>query len=76
MNRKSQGKQQDYYRRSRRAAWWASGVCGILVAISIAEGQFDQGFSGLCLVAAFLLFVWGVDYHRRLQRPESTTPIA
>ena len=63
----SVSKPQAYYQRSRRAAWWAAGVCGLLGVMSLAEGQFDQGFGGVCFVFAFLLFMWGFDYHRRLR---------
>ena len=73
MIQKSENKRQAYYRRSRRAAWWAAGVCGLLGTVSMAEGQFDQGFGGICLTVAVLLFVWGLDYHRRL-RPSDPTP--
>ncbi|QDT10543.1 hypothetical protein [Planctomycetes bacterium K23_9] len=55
-----------YYRRSRRAAWVAAGVCGLLGATAAAETQHDHGFAGLSLTVGFLSFVWGLDYHRRL----------
>lgn len=67
MNREAEIKRQAYHRRSRRAAWWAAGVCGALGAISLAEGQSDQGFGSACLAVALMLFVWGLDYHRRLR---------
>jgi len=73
MTQENVNKRQAYYRRSRRAAWWAAGACGFLGTISIAEGRFDQGFGSVCFVVAFLLFVWGLDYHRRLRPAETTT---
>ena len=67
MNQEIENAKQPYYRRSRRAAWWASAVCGVLGMVSFAEEPFDQGFGGLCLFLAAALFVWGLDYHRRLK---------
>ncbi|MCO8120568.1 hypothetical protein NHH03_02370 [Stieleria sp. TO1_6] len=77
MNRASDNQNALYCRRSRRAAWIAAIAVALLGATSLAEGQYDQGLSGVCFTVAFLLFVWGFDYHRRL-RPSSdrhlTTP--
>lgn len=73
MNQRSENLKQASFKRSRRAAWWTSGVFAALGVISLAEGQFDQGFGGVCLVIALLLFVWGLDYHRRLRVDETTS---
>jgi hypothetical protein len=76
MNLEYKNNRQAYYLRSSRAAWWAAGMCGVLGAISLAEGRFDQGFGGLCFAVAALLLVWGLDYHRRLRPTDTTTPLA
>jgi hypothetical protein len=73
MKRESDNKDALYCRRSRRAAWVAAAACGLLGATSLAEGQHDHGFGGICFTVAFLLFVWGFDYHRRL-RPSADRP--
>jgi hypothetical protein len=75
MDQECESKKQTYYRRSRRAAWWAAGGSGVLGVISIAEGPFDQGFGTVCLAVALTLFVWGLDYHRRLLPAEVTRPL-
>lgn len=73
MNHESKNKDASYYGRSRRAAWVAAAACGLLGATSLAEGQHDHGFGGICFIGAFLLFVWGLDYQRRM-RPSGDRP--
>ncbi len=69
MNKDTEEKRQAYHQRARRATWWTAGVCGVLGGISMADQRFDNGFGGFLLVVSVLLFVWGLDYHRRLRTP-------
>lgn len=73
MKRESDDEDSLYCRRSRRAACVAATACGLLGATSLAEGQHDHGFGGICVTVAFLLFVWSFDDHRRL-RPSADGP--